>query len=118
MDTLKGITWQGVAALAIVAGTVLGLVKMGQPLAAIGSAFGAAIWYVTSQQNAARKADEVRNERTEAQLGTIEKQVNGTNEALRTENARLHKVIAVLAAQLPPGAPLPKTLTDETSEKA
>lgn len=109
MDALKGITWQAVVALAIVAGTVLGLVALGQPLAAIGSAFGAAIWYVTSRQ-------ESRATATEQQLGKIEKQVNGTNEALRTENAQLHKVIAVLAAQLPPGTPLPPALTKPTDQ--
>lgn len=112
MNSLKDLTWP--AALVIVAtlGTIVGLVWLGQDLTAVGVVL-AGLLGLQVQRTTAQAKD----------TADIRAQVNGNNEALRfevtrtkdmmTQMAQEHaRTVAQLTAALPPGTPLPQSLSE------
>lgn len=113
MDALKDLRWPPALVIVAMLGTIIGLVKLGESLTAVGVFIAGLLAYQGHKQ--AEQGKEVSE---------VKSYVNGNNEALRSEVARTkdqmiqmaadhNRVVAQLTAQLPPGATLPRELTDD-----
>lgn len=114
MDALKDLKWPSALVIVGAFGLVGLLVHMGQSLGTISQfMIGLAAAYMAWRQSMQGK-----------DLGDVKTQVNGNNEALRLQVAEMSRemlklskehgqVVAQLSAQLPPGSPLPRQLTED-----
>lgn len=116
MDALKDLKWPAAIVIVAALGAVVWLVQMGQDLTAVGLVIAGLLGvqvHKTVQQG--RTVDEVKT-LANGNLAAERAQREALQAEMQQQTADYMRTIAQLTAQLPPGSPLPTSLTDEPEQ--